>query len=229
MPRNNVVLIVLLYFLYKNYFILQKKYKSTVIRQNRSIHPFAETKHKGKIREKMKTKANKEDRLRGFASNRICGYLFKAMKKERKEKEKKEREDSVQSKQAILWRYVQQQRWLANLTMHPHAKRCTYLRNGALHASARSRSRACLTTPAQSLILRARRLCPLSSLYLYPCFFIFLTLLSSPPFPVCSTLSLVPFIHHHPPSIVPSLSPSFLFLDRSLQSSLLRIYVYIYI
>lgn len=25
-------------------------------------------------------------------------------------------------------------RWLANLTMHPHAKRCTYLRNGALHA-----------------------------------------------------------------------------------------------
>lgn len=142
----------------------------------------------------------------------------------KRKRKKKERIPS--SKQAILWRYVQQQqqqRWLANLTMHPHAKRCTYLRNGALHASARSRSRACLTTPAQSLILRARRLCPLSSLYLYPCFFIFLTLLSSPPFPVCSTLSLVPFIHHHPPSIIPSLS------SFSIAACRAACYVYIYI
>ena len=62
----------------------------------------------------------------------------------------------LQSKQAICGATAVEcrHRWLANLTVHPHAKRCTYLRNGALHARARLRSRACVTTPAQSLIRR---------------------------------------------------------------------------
>lgn len=67
-------------------------------------------------------------------------------------------------------------RWLANLTMHPHAKRCTYLRATVRYMrGARLRSRECLTTPAQSLIPTS-----LSTSISIRAFFIFLTLLLQP-------------------------------------------------
>lgn len=110
-------------------------------------------------------------------------------------------------------------RWLANLTMHPHAKRCTYLRNGALHARR-----------AFTLERVFNDTCTISDpyergvsvhLYLYPCLFYLshASLLSTTYrySPYVTRSPLVPFMHHHPPERILSLpppAPSFLFLDR---------------
>lgn len=110
-------------------------------------------------------------------------------------------------------------RWLANLTMHPHAKRCTYLRNGALHARR-----------AFTLERVFNDTCTISDpyergvsvhLYLYPCLFYLshASLLSttyryspyvtrSPWFRSCTIIPPRGFY------LFPLPPPSFLFLDR---------------
>ena len=62
---------------------------------------------------------------------------------------KKKKEDfcGVNRQSVALWQQRCRQRWLANLTVHPHAKRCTYhLRNGALHESAFTLESVCNDT-----------------------------------------------------------------------------------
>lgn len=91
-------------------------------------------------------------------------------------------------------------RWLANLTVHPHAKRCTYLRNGALRASAFTLGSVCNDTCTISdPVVRTSRLClPLSTRVSYLSHASLFSCYRYSPYVL--TFS-GPFMHHHPQKV----------------------------
>lgn len=130
-----------------------------------------------------------------------------------KKREKKRKKKRIPSNKQVICGAMCRHRWLANLTMHPHAKRCTYLRNGALHARR-----------AFTLERVFNDTCTISDpyergvsvhLYLYPCLFYLshASLLSYRYSPyVARSLSDSVQMHHHPPRgfyLFPLSSPQF--------------------